>query len=577
MSDLLVTYDGLSAPPAACAKEAPEPDAKNPTPKDDCSLQIPLIDEADTKSKAHLIRFDRNGKEFFLSKLNSAEELTWVGQHGSLKSILDILRMTESLTLSRDGAGSVNAMQLFLTITQFIVTGKVRFEAGMSFFPEIPGGTGDRFQLASFLLEVFTQNSDEAVKKLLGGLAVLRGEKGNSQDVSNRIDWVTDIIRWKASYLKFRDHFVDEEDLKNGGEKLSEKDQSKVTKVLQLMRQLVVRHAEKQEFRFDKVFADAFVAYQSLRYQKDLKEKGDFCERVKAAMGELGQALPATFLEDCRSAMKLLSLDPDSAVRQSLRENLLGNEASKGISSYIAKEGQDTAMTTDWLKERASYAKAVDLFLQNIKVDLKDPTQKFPKLNLDLPALGLALDTMISQSVLKRREYILTAIALLRRLNAAAGQGAGLRTFYQGQFVEAPLALSKQDQTLLGKMQKDMETRLALSEEKSERWLPIAEGATCLAGIGGLTATESLGTFDYHPKLGFTLGITSAGLAGAGCSSLLSHYLLPKTGKVHNRYMWEGLIGLGGGLLASGIYLWLRGSKFNAGDPTRYPTDEYGP
>src|SRR5436190_2435993 len=119
MSDLVVSYENLSGTPEACSQEPPVPTKQDPNPKDGCSLSLPLVDENDAKAKAHLLRFDRKGTSFVLSSTNDADDLTWVGKHGSIAPILDVLRMTGALLRANERSAGAAGLQIFLTITQY--------------------------------------------------------------------------------------------------------------------------------------------------------------------------------------------------------------------------------------------------------------------------------------------------------------------------------------------------------------------------------------------------------------------------------------------------------------------------
>ncbi len=200
-----------------------------------------------------------------------------------------------------------------------------------------------------------------------------------------------------------------------------------------------------------------------------------------------------------------------------------------------------------------------------------------PVLSVDPAALKVQLNVWIGGNIIKHREYLLAALALLRRTFGESGLPTGVRVFHKGQFVQADWNLDAKALKQIRDYQAELAKEIQASQVHSDVWLPIAEGATCAAGIVGLGFTQSFGGFETHPDLKMGLGATSAGLTGAGCSSLVGHYLLPKFGKVRNRYLWEGLTGAGGALVGVGIYFLARSVFGNSGSPVKYPVDEYGP
>ncbi len=43
MSDLIISYEKLSIPPVDCTQDPPATTQQNPSPKDGCSITVPLI------------------------------------------------------------------------------------------------------------------------------------------------------------------------------------------------------------------------------------------------------------------------------------------------------------------------------------------------------------------------------------------------------------------------------------------------------------------------------------------------------------------------------------------------------
>jgi hypothetical protein len=127
-----------------------------------------------------------------------------------------------------------------------------------------------------------------------------------------------------------------------------------------------------------------------------------------------------------------------------------------------------------------------------------------------------------------------------------------------------------------------LESQLETSQDNTDILLPIIEGGVCALGAAGLLSSHLIPEVEAMPDLQLGLGTASATLAGAGCSALIGHFLWPAiTNDVHNRYLWEGLTGIGGAVVAGGLYFllsfFLRGDGVGPGFGIRFPTDEYGP
>jgi len=111
--------------------------------------------------------------------------------------------------------------------------------------------------------------------------------------------------------------------------------------------------------------------------------------------------------------------------------------------------------------------------------------------------------------------------------------------------------------------------------------LPILEGLVCAVGAAGLLSSHLIPEVGEIPDLQLGLGTASATLAGAGCTSLIGHFLWPEiSNDVHNRYLWDGLTGLAGGVIAGGLYFllsFLLGGEGGTNPGMRFPVDPYGP
>ncbi len=80
MSDIIVTFDGPTAPAKACLDAPPA----HSQAVDSCNLTVPLVDEANPTAASRPVRFDRRGDQFFLSEHNPLDLRMWVRQQSEL-------------------------------------------------------------------------------------------------------------------------------------------------------------------------------------------------------------------------------------------------------------------------------------------------------------------------------------------------------------------------------------------------------------------------------------------------------------------------------------------------------------
>ena len=155
-----------------------------------------------------------------------------------------------------------------------------------------------------------------------------------------------------------------------------------------------------------------------------------------------------------------------------------------------------------------------------------------------------------------------------------------VRGFVAGEFRDLNWHLSSEDQGLLQQFRRSLENRLDSSQDQSDVALPIIEAGMCAVGAAGLLSSHLIPEVADSPDLQLGLGTASATLAGGGCSALLGHFLWPEiTDDIHNRYIWEGLTGLGGALIAGTIYFLVGFLQRDSGPGLdgRFPVDPYGP
>jgi hypothetical protein len=581
MSDLIITHDKLDTPPGACSKDPPAPppppkDGKPATttaaPKDDCFFQVPLIDDLKSKDKPRVLRFDRQGTKFVISPQNSADNLTWLGEHGNVTQVTDALRISESVLRLLGNPATDDSFRILLTIAQYVVTGKI-WLGKPAFNPEIRSAEGTELEMASYLLELFTFNPEQAVAKLLGAVSVFRGDTSLPGDAANRIKWIQDIYGLRNNYIKFRKHFTDIVLLNEEFEKLGSDEKMRVAWLLAFCRLTVIQQWQGKAFKYDDVFVQVFKDFSQTKSRKG--DQDDFCKVLQAALKDLGAKLPDTFGSDCLAAFQLAQMKPETAVKQSIKRGLIGEEGRAFMQNEIKDESKEAKMDVSWLFSRGRLGEVADIFGRHLKTALPKKSGDSLGLELDFAKFSSEVSVLIGTNMTIQREYIVSALALSRRLFDSKGKPRSLRVFLNGEFIDVGFKTGKTDPADIVDFMKGLKRKLNLSETRTEKWLPVAEASLCVAGIGGLVVSQGL--MEDGGELQRGVGISSAGAAGAGCSALAGHYLWPKVTTVRNRYAWEGLTGAAGSVVGIGLYFLAKSIFSDKGSPIKYPVDEYGP
>lgn len=577
MSDLIIRFDGVRATPRACL-EAPPPSGTDP-----CQLVIPLVDDGDPSATAHAVRFDRHGDEFVLSSGNPAETLTWVASHPNLPEVLHTLRIVQSLLRGNDLGTYESATRIFLFIANYVATGEARTFGG-------DGEVLDRAQVASGLLETFTDSGDTVLTDFMGRLTFLRGQDWLNPEARERLRWVVDVMDFGPQYRSFRRHFINEAEYARFDSLPAER-REQLQAITNFCRQMVVAQALGQALRFNTAFLAANAAYQGL-YARDLEAgtRLDFCTSVEDALRELrgDRGLPPAFMEECQQALRLIDMAPEEAIRESLMRGILSASGTRRLQESISTESADANMTVEWLtrqggEEGGRIGEVARVLLRHLQVQVGDEASAEPEISFDASAASVELNLLIDAQSVRRREYILAALALLRSLLGENGEGVSQRVFSAGEYREVSWTLSESQRRDLRSLIRGVEGRLGSSEAGTDIWLPITEGAVCALGIAGLTLSETLPDIRDRSELRLGIGTASSGLTGLGCSALAGHFLWPEIAPdaVHNSYLWDGLTSLGGTLIGTGIYFLIHflagGTAQPPGTDTRFPVDVYGP
>lgn len=587
MSNLTVTYQGLTAPPEACSSAPPQAPAADPkskqtpkTPTDECNIVLPLIADDEKTPTTHFIRFDRSQDQFVLSSGNSAENLTWVGKQKNLTDVLEILRVVETTLRIRAQAIDSDEFELMLTLSQYIATGAAQVEAPVG-FPKTEGFSRER--LASYLLEVFTLAKDESAGKWTGAINVLATDKRLSEEGKKRARWILDVFELREKYRSLRDLFTDPTEAAQWHKLSDKKRKADYDTLLRYLRPLVVSFfTQNPQSHFREEFFAAYQAWTHLHPEMEIEKTPTlFCakleEGIKALAGARG--LPDSFIDDCRMALRLMDMrsDPEKALRFSLREFAVGSPGHALLGRAIAEESKEANMKPAWLRDRGRFSQVYHLMESNLKIEVPTHEEETPKISLDIPALKIALNVALDDHLTERREYLLATLALLRRLFGESGAVPQLRIFHNGEFRSLAWQLNAGEIQELREYARKIAKSLRASHKLSDTWLPLAEGGLCLAGGLSLGLGSRLGENSITLHDGLMLGGSS--LAGAGCGALAGHYLWPKLQKkpVRNHYIWDGLSGAGGAVIGIGLYFLVRSIAGNPGSPVKYPVDEYGP
>lgn len=575
MSDLILSYDTLTVPPVACTESPPE----SSRVRDGCYFNLGFVDDSNPAATPRVVRFDRVGDQFVLSSSNSDAVRGWFESHTNTLAIFDAVRLTSAMLRGFPRDFSAESMRVLFVISQFISTGEVRTS---------PRGevSLDRSEMANALLYIFTENAEEVLGPVLGQLQVARRSSWLSDEGVERIRWVTSILDLVPSYRLMRGAFIDEAELDRWAS-LPVDRRNYLDELMSYLRFVIIADAADLPLRFSQDLLTAHDAYVEL-YENDIEagRRPEFCaalaQSLETLRGERGGA--TTFISDCREALRLRDLNPETALRESLSGSLLESAGLRAMQEAIAEESAEANMSLEWLLQRdeAEHGRIGEILsavFRHIEVRYPEDAEALPTLHMDVAALRLELTTLFDANASTRREYLLAALAVLRRLFGRDGAAPAARVFVRDAFQEVSWDFSDEELAQLRRFIEGVESSRVASHEASDLWLPVLEGAVCAVGIGGLFATELAPELRGDEDLHLGLGTTSAGLTGLGCSSLMGHFFWPEIGEVHNRYLWEGLTGLGGALVGIGIYLLAQ--FLNPNPPPnpgmRFPVDEYGP
>lgn len=592
MSDLLFAPNGLTSPPDACY-EAPPTATRGVVPPDACHMDIPFVEEGALASR-RVVRFDRSGDQFILSPSNGLEIREWFEGHANTSQVYTTLRLFNGMIRVPNFRLSPQATHLVLLLAQYVANGSVT---------EVIDGSAASFHdqdVAQGLLQIFADNSESILGPFLGQLQVMRRGSWLSAEALERLRWVTSMIDVVPQYRSFRLHLLSESDLEHPEAARLEN----VTTLVSFAAGVVAADTLTRPLRYNQDFLAANDAYLAL-YGSEIEagRRPDFCTALEEALSELRGArggADGRFLRECRLALTLREQDPSEALLETFRSALTGEDGLGILQELIADESREANMTVDWLAQRGdadAYGRIGEILrvvIRHLRVEFvaaedseildpdapggADANDSSPLLTLDVPSLRTELLTLLDANPTTRREYLLAAIAILRRL-ARPGSESTVRVFSRDQFLE--VGLSDENRAELRRLLAFLEGQRETSQERSDILLPIMEGVVCAVGGAGLALSEALPEIRRDGDLRLGIGLPSAGLIGAGCTSLIGHFIWPEVAEPRNDYLWDGVTGLIGAALGVGTYLlihFLGGGNPMAMDPgDRFPVDPYGP
>lgn len=576
MSDLIIDFRGMGHFAGACL-EAPPSSGVDP-----CSYSLPLRDSAAAGDPARSVRFDRRGDSFVLSPANNADILTWAGSHGNLSTVLTTMRVLQNLSqTTRLGSTDGGAMTLAV-VAHYITTGQ-------GFDPSLTGEEGQRV-IVSALLDILTDSAESALSSLLGRLSLLRSQDWLNAEARERVRSIIEMVDLVPAYRNFRQNFLDEGDFTRWSE-LSPERRGQVAAIAEFARDVVLDNAFDRPLRYSDEFRSAEAAYTAL-HQADILagRRPDFCGALETALTQLrgDRGLPRNFLNDCRLASRLVDAPASEAVRETLRSDVLSSAGLRELQRSVESESSAANMSIAWLTEQGDahtsgrIGEVLSPLLEQTNYLAPEREGEEPQLGLNVVQLVMALNRMIDGESTRRREYIIATLALVRHFFPASGEFPPVRAFVDGEFLEVAWDISEEDRELLTQFLNRTESRIERSQDSSDLVLPILEGALCAVGAAGALTAHLVPQIGENPDLQLGIGTASVGIGGAGCSALLGHFLWPTvTNDVHNRYLWEGLTGLGGAIVAGGLYFLIsfltRGEGSNPDGGIRFPVDPFGP
>ncbi len=242
-----------------------------------------------------------------------------------------------------------------------------------------------------------------------------------------------------------------------------------------------------------------------------------------------------------KKELEYVQLKPDEALKKSLYDNLLNQDPGKVLSPYAMAVLGSQNFSPEWFNDSEKLKRILDTLFENIKFieDSKGNLQIDPEA---FRFLAFQVDTSVEGQINERREFAAGYLSvLIFYFGDPLQKSVTWNLFHHGEMGKEEIILSDDHLKTLRASYIALKARLESSVFHTETNLPLLEGGLCLVGAG-ITAW---GVSDEHDRINAKT-YAGAGIAGLGCSSLITHYTLSQ-GKPD--LYWKDLMGGGVGLL----------------------------
>jgi len=274
-----------------------------------------------------------------------------------------------------------------------------------------------------------------------------------------------------------------------------------------------------------------------------------------------------------RNRAELLSLPLLKAYSRSLQYHLVSQAEEGNLNSSIKSKIRKAKFNSSWLRRKDNIEEILDKILPAFRFQVQDTGPTLVRLDVD--KLKRGLERLIDSHSIKRQNYLLGALAVLRYIFGSNLEKNQLRVWEKNRWVSLDLHLSPSQKSRLKDLFKFLEKNISDSFSRGPRVLPWLEAGVCVAGLG--LAGAGIGT------KGRPLTVSGSTTSGLGCGSLITHFIFRKS----NHYLTDtlgGLLGAGTGFTLSWVLTRGQASPMTPppNPPPRNPglrneTDEFGP
>jgi hypothetical protein len=230
---------------------------------------------------------------------------------------------------------------------------------------------------------------------------------------------------------------------------------------------------------------------------------------------------------------ELLRVDPDTAFRLFLKNELMNSAKTNNLDVRVKAEMETAHLDPDWLKDNAK--EIVEAVVPHLTlVEEKDKT---PRVKVDLPGMEESIRKMVSQHGVQEREYRIGALAVLRFLFGRDLNEGKMKGWMKNQRTEIDIDMSAADQKRLQKLGERLNKNISKSQVHTDVILPIGEGLVLAGGVGMTVAGHLLDGNDRTP-----LNVIGPTVIGLGTGSLICHFAW----KSRNPFLTDATCGAGG-------------------------------